>query len=297
MVVTAWITGADLEHINDGNITFYQIAVHDNQHHWTVHKRYSDFHGLDRRLQDTHELTTLKLPTKGLFGLRHRLDIFHFNEERQEALNTYLVHLCRQVECLAQSPALSAFLGVGMAPMERSCSFRRNGMNHSQASTPEPEVESPKSGQPDASQGTLCGRSPSCRMPLIVRPDRSLDFLESPEWKRFEMSQPALADSVRRCSELLVSNRFENDSEGIFVSLRRSLRASVRESRSNSGKELDLAAIPGKDCVWEFLLQFAARRGFYRAQSAEVIDILEACEAWAQALLDHDELRRLRDSL
>mmetsp|Transcript_47889 Transcript_47889/g.143030 ORF Transcript_47889/g.143030 Transcript_47889/m.143030 type:complete len:312 (-) Transcript_47889:59-994(-) len=300
MGVTARITGADQDDASEGKITFYHIAVHENDHHWTVHKRYNDFHCLDQRLQDTGELTTLRLPTKGLFGLRHRLDIFNFNEERLEGLNTYLLHLTRQVESLGQSPSLSAFLGAGVAPVERrSASVPRAGRSHHlQPSAPEPEArtESPQGRSSEPSQGPRLPHSPSCRLPLLSRPDRSLAFLEGPEWKRFEMSQPALADSMKRCSQLLTGTRFENDSEGIFISLRRNLRAAMRETKTNPSKEeLDLAAIPGKDCVWEFLLQFAARRGFYRAQAAEVVGILEASQPWAQVLLEHAELRRLRE--
>mmetsp|Transcript_55092 Transcript_55092/g.170665 ORF Transcript_55092/g.170665 Transcript_55092/m.170665 type:complete len:294 (-) Transcript_55092:114-995(-) len=290
MGVTARITSAHQEHIQDGTVTFYSIAVHDNDHQWTVDKRYNDFLHLDKHLQGTSELTTLRLPAKGIFGLRHRLDIMHFNEERLEGLNTYLLHLTRQLDRLSQSPSLSVFLGAGVpqAEHQRSGSAPRK----LQTASPEPaaRTESPHDKLSDASQNLWHSRKP-----LIARPGRSLAFLESTEWRSFELSQPALAEPIRRCCELLLGTRFENDSEGIFISLRRALRAAVRESRTSSSKELDLAAIPGKDCVWEFLLQFAARRSFYRAQAAEVVSILEASEPWARVLLEHEELQRLRD--
>lgn len=301
MGVSARITGADKELVNEeGSITFYHIVVHDNDHHWIVHKRYSDFHILDRRLQDSGELTTLKLPTKGLFGLRHRLDIFNFNEERQEGLQSYLLHLTRQLECLAQSPILSAFL-----ESRRTRTPQRSLATPARASAPYPLPAGPEPDAPaESAQGAAGDGAPGQRLlvaisrtPLIVRADRSLDFLQSPEWKRFEAAQPALADSVHRCSELLATNRFENDSEAVFISLRRNIRTFARELKAQAGSEPGIADVPGKEFVWEFLLQFAARRGFYKNQAAEVVAILEASIPWAKILADHEDLRRLRDEV
>mmetsp|Transcript_39987 Transcript_39987/g.123319 ORF Transcript_39987/g.123319 Transcript_39987/m.123319 type:complete len:310 (+) Transcript_39987:85-1014(+) len=293
MGVTARITGEEKEPVVLKAITFYNIAVSEDEHQWIVQKRYSQFAKLDKQLRSSGELSRLDLPSKGLFGLRHQLDICNFNNARQTGLNSYLDHLTRQVERLAQSPTLSAFLEA-QTPSQPL-------IGSSRPSSSRPSSLGPEELPAEALQGAVTPPwrgSPAAAARCQWRPYSpsrgARELLEGEEWRRFEAGQPALAGAIRRCVELGASKRFENDCEGAFVTLRRALRAFVREAKPGSPSGFSLEEVPGKEFVWEFLLRVAARRVFFRNQAAEVASILEASEPWALVLEAREDLRRLR---
>lgn len=281
MGLTARITGVERDDTVENGVTFYLIRIDDNSHQWDVRKRYSDFVGLDKKLRLNQELTTLKLPSKGFMGLR----VCNFHELRLVGLSSYLDHLTRQVHSLAQSSTLSAFFEaqVHLQPKGTAVTESRESALA--------EVLLPQTAPPQAARGGHRSCPPH-RLPRVRTSKRSLDFLKSAEFTSFEASRPALADSIRRCSELLGSNGFENDSESKFGALRRNLRASVRPG---SGEPLLLEDVPGKELVWEFVLLIRARRPFYRHQADEVVAILESSEAWMQVLNEHEDLRELME--
>jgi ADP-sugar diphosphatase len=110
MVLQAEIVGTSQQ----GSTTFYTVKVNEstqvNSIQWTVSKRYRQFHQLDQELSRMSRLRREQLPSKGFFGLRHRLNVGDFNTLRQQGLEQYLNALCQQICSLSQDPILRAFL-------------------------------------------------------------------------------------------------------------------------------------------------------------------------------------------
>mmetsp|Transcript_106032 Transcript_106032/g.299775 ORF Transcript_106032/g.299775 Transcript_106032/m.299775 type:complete len:298 (-) Transcript_106032:61-954(-) len=296
MGVTARIIGEETDTAVAKFVTFYTVSINDDGRQWTVAKRYRDFYDLDRQLQGG-ELSRLELPEKGFFGLRHRLNIGSFNEQRQMGLNLYLGHLTQQLLSLKDSPLLAEFLDERPAAGQRrpSCCTGRPAAT-------EPEAASELTERPRANSSPPSQRpSPPVAAVPFPRTQRAangnLDFLASTEFRRFESAHAALAGTIRKCAELVVSNRFENDCEAVFGALRRNLRPLQREAGAEAGAELGIGEVPGKDFVWEFVLRVAARRPFFRNQAGELARTLEASPAWAKALEQQQDLRLLRREL
>jgi len=298
MGVIVQIIGEDKDDVHERGATFYHISVSDiaSGLQWDIRKRYTDFWKLDRRLRGNNELDAIDLPTKGLMGFRHRMNIGDFNKQRLTGLSSYLDHLTKQIESLMTCPTFSDFL-EGSARGLALCATTDNVVSHTSAQRELPvRVVSADAGtMPWSAEPCLNAtpelQGPRCRAPQGAISD--LDFFSGQEWRNFEASQPTVAHAVERCARLLASNAFENDSEASFSALRRSLLAALRP-RTGSGPLLVLETVPAKSMVWEFLLLIRSRRPFYRNQADEIISILEEHGPWRQALDEHEELRLLR---
>jgi len=97
--------------------TWYLLRVRECGQERFFLKRYRDFAALDSALrarrwgsQDGHVLP--RLPDRGLFGLRHALDIGNFNARRQQRLQEYVSVLVSQVRRFSEEPALDGFFGT-----------------------------------------------------------------------------------------------------------------------------------------------------------------------------------------
>eukprot|EP00419_Tripos_fusus_P023647 CAMPEP_0172727092 /NCGR_PEP_ID=MMETSP1074-20121228/91485_1 /TAXON_ID=2916 /ORGANISM="Ceratium fusus, Strain PA161109" /LENGTH=297 /DNA_ID=CAMNT_0013554207 /DNA_START=47 /DNA_END=940 /DNA_ORIENTATION=- len=289
------ITGEDKDDLQERGVTFYHISVSDvaSGIQWDVRKRYNDFRKLDRKLRCNGELSPIDLPSKGLMGFRHRLNIGDFNEQRLTGLRTYLDHLTTwQTESQMNCPALFDFLEGSARGVHLPTT--NNVVAHKSYTSELPvRVVSPDADIMQWSAEPGLHGMPEQRSKLCPGTNRDVDFLSSQEWLNFEASHPAVANSVERCARLLEGKQFENDSEESFSALRRSLLAALRP-RTGSGPPLVLEVVPGKAVVWEFLLLIRARRPFYRNQADEIISILEENGPWAEALDEHEELRLRR---
>jgi len=299
MGVRVQIIGEDKDDVQERGVTFYHISVSDitSGLQWDVRKRYTDFWKLDRRLRGNGELETIDLPSKGLVGFRHRLNIGEFNEKRLAGLSSYLDHLSKQTQSLMTCPALSDFL-EGSARGLALWTTASNMVAHTSVQRDIPvrvvtvdAGTTPWSGEPGL-HGTPEQRGPLCRASRGT--NIGLDCFSGKEWLDFEASQPAVASAIERCARLLESNAFENDSEASFSALRRSLLAALRPRTGSGPQQLALETVPAKSMVWEFLLLIRYRRAFYRNQADEIISILEENGPWREALDEHEELRLLR---
>jgi len=301
--VSAEIIGEDEDDLEVRGVTLYHICVKDSGLQWDVRRRYSEFRSLDTRLRCSREFHTLRLPTKGLIGFRRWLNLCKFKEQRRAGLGLYLDHLTQQMESLASSAALLQFL-EGQSPSSVHQSVRvpvgerqmtPMGLALPLAARPAVHGASAVQTQPEPQQRS----SPCDRTQRVRESKRSIDFLDSEDWLRFEAAQPLLSASIRRCSELRAGNAFENDSEAAFCALRRHLHSAVRSSRSNGNAGcspgVGLGEVPGKELIWEFILLIRVRRPFYRNQVDELIEILEASVPWAQLLSEDEELRQLKE--
>lgn len=300
MVVSLEIVGEDQDSLEARGVTFYHICIRDSGRQWDVKRRYSDFCSLDRRLRYSRELHTLKLPSKGLMGFRRWLNLCKFNERRRAGLGLYLHHLSQQMEYLDQNSLLLEFLEGRSPGSARQAARAPVGERHTtqlKLAVPLaalPIVPGAGEVQPRLHRCCLCDRSRR-----VQESKRSLDFLDDEDWLRFESSQPLLAASIRRCSELRTGNAFENDSEAAFGALRRHLLFALRPNRGSGdtgcSPRLDLGEVPGKEFIWEFILLVRVRRPFYRNQVDELAQILETSASWAQLLSEDEELRLLKE--
>mmetsp|Transcript_89731 Transcript_89731/g.253015 ORF Transcript_89731/g.253015 Transcript_89731/m.253015 type:complete len:339 (-) Transcript_89731:199-1215(-) len=320
MVVTLEIVGTEADECvrrawPSAAPTLYIISVRDGESHWNVSKRYKDFLTFDLQLQKSRELVRPTLPAKGMVGFRQWLDLGSFNEQRRIGLNTYLTQLAKQVQTLEQSPALLAFLGVPQppdeAPLERGrvSTILPSGeedhdvdVSHTLTIVPRDAVAATADGEdangPDISTQLQSELVESSRQEDLVASEhgrgREAEALDpgclslpewrvGPDWRRFKAAEPALADLIQRGAELLAdTTRCENDSEAVFVGLRRTLKPLARSGR--------LAEVPGKVVVWEVLALVAARRPFFRPQVVEIMDLLGKSELWSQALNERADL-------
>lgn len=97
--------------------TWYLLRVRECGQERFFLKRYRDFAALDTALRSAHRcgrstLTLPRLPERGLFGLRHTLDIGRFNLKRQQGLQEYAGALAAQVQRFSEEPALDNFFGA-----------------------------------------------------------------------------------------------------------------------------------------------------------------------------------------
>lgn len=79
-----------------------------------------------RNMMNKSEFVLPKLPTKGIFGLRHKLELGSFNANRLAALRNYLATISAQCS-LSAEPALNDFIGQGGSGqvLEGGCSSCR----------------------------------------------------------------------------------------------------------------------------------------------------------------------------
>eukprot|EP00929_Paragymnodinium_shiwhaense_P090964 TRINITY_DN5102_c0_g1_i3.p1 TRINITY_DN5102_c0_g1~~TRINITY_DN5102_c0_g1_i3.p1 ORF type:complete len:515 (+),score=103.01 TRINITY_DN5102_c0_g1_i3:68-1612(+) len=89
--------------------TVYTIRIVQDGLEWQVRKYYTDFVTLDQNLAATAAVSRCALPPKGLAGIRHRLKIGNFNEQRVQGLSVYLQHLAAQVPTVNHIPVLQMF--------------------------------------------------------------------------------------------------------------------------------------------------------------------------------------------
>eukprot|EP00929_Paragymnodinium_shiwhaense_P109139 TRINITY_DN7549_c0_g1_i1.p1 TRINITY_DN7549_c0_g1~~TRINITY_DN7549_c0_g1_i1.p1 ORF type:complete len:376 (+),score=40.80 TRINITY_DN7549_c0_g1_i1:131-1258(+) len=110
-------------------VTWYTIRVTETRRQWFVRKRYNDFKQFHAKLKNvssqSHSLISGSssssalvpgvppLPPTGLFGLRHRLNLFNFNKNRFNGLQAYLNMLVDRVGALHDDPLLCSFLTRG----------------------------------------------------------------------------------------------------------------------------------------------------------------------------------------
>lgn len=93
-----------------GGTTWYSVQVNVGDEQRLYKKRFNDFKGLHRELQRSHvRLQLPEMPKTGKLGLRHQLNVGHFNEERQATLQTYLDNVMAQIQTLGAEPALALF--------------------------------------------------------------------------------------------------------------------------------------------------------------------------------------------
>lgn len=97
--------------------TWYLLRVRECGQERFFLKRYRDFVALDGALRVAHRsgrggLALPRLPERGLFGLRHSLDIGNFNAKRQQGLQDYVSSLAAQVQRFSEEPALEGFFGA-----------------------------------------------------------------------------------------------------------------------------------------------------------------------------------------
>jgi hypothetical protein len=111
-------------------VTWYLLRVKERSDERVFIKRYADFKRLDRKLRrgvaaGEVVISIPHLPQKGVLGIRHRLDLGHFNADRLEGLRLYIEQLISQVQSLEDVSQLKNFLGpnapgivhvVGMLP-------------------------------------------------------------------------------------------------------------------------------------------------------------------------------------
>jgi len=123
-----------------------------------------------------------------------------------------------------------------------------------------------------------------------------------PEWADIDRSYSELSTLFRKCGQLSANHgKFQNESEETFAGLRRAVLAAQRPSRSNLGDSsssrfsFDEVPEQGMGFVWDFLILVAARRPFFRGQTAEVAGFLKARDPWARVLASHPELLQLAD--
>lgn len=90
-----------------GGRTSYTIKFTEGGEERLVRKHYTDFLNLDQEewVRQLPAQSRPKLPPKGCFGLRHRLNLFQFNAKREAGLQNYL----EQLLCAA-APMLHPFL-------------------------------------------------------------------------------------------------------------------------------------------------------------------------------------------
>merc|ERR1711966_282022 len=87
---------------------WYKIRLFDGLEERFYSKRFTDFQELDLALKSSG-FSPPYLPTSGLLGLRHRLDLGGFNDTRQLNLERYLQGVLASFKNLADSPTLSKF--------------------------------------------------------------------------------------------------------------------------------------------------------------------------------------------
>jgi len=97
-------------------VTWYLLRVKERGEERVFIKRYADFQRLDRKLRKGVAagevvITIPHLPQKGVLGIRHRLDLGHFNADRLEGLRLYIEQLISQVQSLGDVSQLKNFLG------------------------------------------------------------------------------------------------------------------------------------------------------------------------------------------
>ncbi|CAK0799823.1 unnamed protein product, partial [Prorocentrum cordatum] len=92
-------------------ITWYEVQVTEGSEERSYLKRYSDFRRLhEQLLADKAKVQEMpQLPTKGVLGVRHKLNLGNFNDKRQEDLQEYLRKLLAQLRSVAEESALDAF--------------------------------------------------------------------------------------------------------------------------------------------------------------------------------------------
>jgi len=256
-------------------VLLYGVEVEDNGCRWTMEKRYSDFKRLDRDLRASSALSRLALPQKGLFGIRHQLDVGWFNAQRHTGLAAYIRHLTAQVTSVQEDPALAAFLGQAPGVMT-VVSAPAGGIGGGSASA----ATAPTLKKGAASQTS----TPVSATPPPPRRHPGRRALGPPptdeEWAALQCEEPGLVDALRNCVDLATNpGRFDNKCEDAFQPLRRSLRACRREGAAHAA----LSTAPGKAQVWEFLSMVHARRRFLRDQVEELEAILETSAEWVAA--------------
>lgn len=293
-----------------GGVTQYYIEVEDAGNKWTIQKRFNDVIELDRQLASSGDLSRLQLPTKGVLGIRHALNIGDFNQRRKIDLNAYLQHLSWQVKHSADHPLLAAFLQVGVVDVSQ----QHQGMAESSPSSARPahpetcnmgdghghaapnkhiEPGPPQMQAQDQKDRGLPRPSAASDPTLAMQgkrafgfsgrrnsrdfPGQTCDELTGSKWDAFSNAQPQFAAAVKACADASSEvRRFENACEDTMKSLRKAVRGT-----KGLGIEF-LAQVPGKLHVWDFLLLLEDRRPFYKAQVAEVIGMLDASPDWAK---------------
>ena len=73
-------------------IVVYKVKVFRHGHHWFVHRQYSDFALLNKKLKKSYPFFYMKLPGKRIFGSNFATK---FLDKRQKNLETYLRALLR----------------------------------------------------------------------------------------------------------------------------------------------------------------------------------------------------------
>jgi len=318
MAVQVDITGEE----KVGQVTYYTISVQEGSRGWTVSRRYNDFVALNEDLIG-EGLERKELPSKGLMGLRHRLNLGTFNAERRVDLEQYLKTLAGQIKSLRDIGTIEQFLlyadEASVVPVSRETSpdgrrtpseatrksseAPRREVVERRAPSPEsvvttksqpergnrarsPEVEDSKRGY-DQNAKPGASSAPSAKQAEAFQPLGVVvetGVLQGPEWEAFRKRHPDLAKTMETCFKMLFNLAlFENNCEDVFKDLRRHLR-----NLRNDASALD--SVPAKAMVWNFLLLVAERRQFFRNQAAEVANILLTSEDWRNALNERAEL-------
>jgi len=268
------------------DVMYYVLRIDDRGQTWTTQKRFRDFKLLDMDLGSSGcSLTTLRLPSSGCFGLRHRLDICGFNERRRQQLSAYLAHLAEQIETASSNTLVEQFLYCSQHPNSATaCRSELPVADSTGDSKASVELSlSPKSGLKETQTPKL---GVAQQLPTY-KTHVELNALDGLEWQQFQAIQPTLAATMTDCAALCSKpNLFQNDSERVFAALRRTLRPLIKAGM--------MEAVPNKVLVWDFLILFAARRPFYRNQVSEICKMLDGIDSWREALHEHEDLLTLR---
>lgn len=266
-------------------VAFYDVHVTSGGDTWTTCKRYSDFVSLDELLESKSKAERLGLPAKGCLGVRHRLGMLGFNQQRLAQLDSYLSHAVGQAGSLRQCPVMQKFLVIPSAQQAAQSDAALGGAVVRAAH--------------DGAELSKPSRPPRAPRPLpYFEPHFGPDVMNSRAWTRYAQRDPALAAMIERCA-LAAGNqaRFENESEDVFKALRQGIMSRARSSSISRGCGVDLDEVPAKLIVWDFVVLVAARRPFFRGQAAEVGRMLEARSLWAVELHKHKDLHGLRKEL
>mmetsp|Transcript_34186 Transcript_34186/g.97121 ORF Transcript_34186/g.97121 Transcript_34186/m.97121 type:complete len:248 (-) Transcript_34186:98-841(-) len=81
-------------------VTWYHISVFDGSRESHYEKRFRQFKAFDALMRRSAVLAKIvpPLPSSGVLGLRHRLDISDFNDKRLDGLQVWLDAVCRNVK-------------------------------------------------------------------------------------------------------------------------------------------------------------------------------------------------------
>merc|ERR1712039_213937 len=104
-------TGASIMRAeNRGSYIVYIIKVHQNGREWLTMRRYSEFDKLRRSLEQEHpEIELDDFPSKAMFNLRQKLNLFNFTEQRRQALDDWLEELTSQIRSFGEIGMISDF--------------------------------------------------------------------------------------------------------------------------------------------------------------------------------------------